>query len=264
MDRHTVERKSTTDPARRGGGVCLAAVLLMAIGLPAQGVDSGAATTGVENDTQTIPEIVRQINAGAHGGADPHRSLTPEQHIQVALQHRAAGRLALALSTLDQAIVVHDRHAALLAVRGSLLMEEGDVAAALRDLEGAVALDPNDASTLTNRAQAYRRFGRISEALTDLDRAIELEPSLLAARFNRGAIRYSSGEFREALADFDTCVAIDPHQAGPYFNRASAKAALHDHEGAIDDLNRFMRISNNDAWNASAKDLIDQWRSLSK
>jgi tetratricopeptide (TPR) repeat protein len=211
---------------------------------------------------QDVPmEPLPQITPGRpHGQHDPHSKLSAEQQINVALQHQAEGRPELALATLDQAIGRYPQNARLLAVRGSLYLQQGRVTEALKDLEVAVSLDPDDASALVNRAQAYRQFGRIGEALADLDRALALQPDLLPARFNRGAIRYSSGEFVAALEDFDYCVALDPHDAAPYFNRAATRDALGDRPGAVTDLERFLQLTENPQWRDTASDLLAQWQ----
>ena len=129
-----------------------------------------AALVAASLEAQEVPlEPLPQITPGRpHGQHDPHSKLSAEQQINVALQHQAEGRPELALGTLDQAIGRYPQNARLLAVRGSLYLEQGRVAEALKDLELAVSLDPDDASTLVNRAQAYRQFGRIAEALADL------------------------------------------------------------------------------------------------
>jgi len=213
---------------------------------------------------QDVPmQPLPQITPGRpHGQHDPHSKLSAEQQISVALQHQAEGRPELALATLDQAIGRYPQNARLLAVRGSLYLEQGRVTEALKDLEVAVSLDPDDASALVNRAQAYRQFGRIGEALADLDRALELLPDLLPARFNRGAIRYSSGEFEAALEDFDYCVALDPHDAAPYFNRAATRDAMGDRTGAVTDLQRFLQLTDNPQWRDTASDLLAQWQQV--
>ncbi len=197
---------------------------------------------------------------GAHGSRNPHSKLSPQMHIQVALQHKAEGRMGEAFRALDDAISRNPMSAELFAVRGSFYLERQDVSQALSDFEAALKLSPDSAAILTNRAQAYRHFGRIAEALKDLDRAIELNPNLMAAYFNRGSIHYSSADFARALSDFDTCIAIDPHAAGPYFNRASAKDALGDRDGAIADIKRFIEINTNSGWKKTAEKLLDQWQ----
>lgn len=205
-----------------------------------------------------LPETLTK-KTGPHGAYDPHAGLTPEKHIQVALQHKQEGRLSEAMRTLTMAILQYGDNKELYAVRGSIYLEQGQPTEALSDIEKALKLAPDDSALLTNRAQVYRQFGQIEQALSDLNRAIELSPDLVAARFNRGAIYYSSEEFAKALDDFDQCVVIDPHAAGPYFNRASTKHALGDVAGAREDLNRFIQMSNNEQWKTTARELLQRW-----
>ena len=202
--------------------------------------------------------------AGPHGAYDPHAKLGPDKLAQVALKHRAEGRYALAIQTLDQAISQYSNNANLHGVRGSILLEQGKTTAALKDLETSISLDKSNPVTLTNRAQAYRQFGRIKESLNDLNQAIKLDSNMLAARFNRGAIYYSSGDFKKALVDFDQCVAIDPHAPAPYFNRAAVNDALGKHKDAIKDLDRFIELADNEAWKKTARELKKKWSASNK
>lgn len=229
---------------------------------------SGASFAEPLEKPQSINKALQDKNlssgkrpGGAHGSKSPHAKLSPQQHVQIALQHKAEGRIGEAFRTLDEAISRNPVSAELFAVRGSLYLERQNISEALNDLESSLKLAPDSAAILTNRAQAYRHFGRISEALTDLNKAIELKPDLLAARFNRGSIHYSSNEFELALQDFDACIAIDPHVAGPYFNRAAAKDALGDRAGAVVDIKRFIEIAASSEWKQTAQKLLEKWES---
>jgi tetratricopeptide (TPR) repeat protein len=110
-----------------------------------------------------------------HGAYDPHAALDPERLAEVAVQHRAEGRLPEAMETLNEAIGRFPEDPELRSVRGSLFLEQDRVTDALGDFEASLQMRPDDARPLVNRSQAYRRFGRDDEALTDLDRAVEQE-----------------------------------------------------------------------------------------
>lgn len=196
---------------------------------------------------------------GPHAANHPHAALDASQLTRVALQHQVAGRHSEALQTLADAIARFPAEPQLLAVRASLYVEAGQAALALQDLQQALRLAPEDALLLTSRAQVYRQFGQIEAALADLDRAIALAPQLLAAHFNRGAIRFDRQQTQKALEDFAQCIAIDPHAAAPYFNRASVRHSLGDLAGAEADLQRFLELSENSEWNATARRLLQQW-----
>lgn len=191
---------------------------------------------------------------------DPHGTLTPEKMLAVADQHMAEGRPQEAMYTLTSAINRYPDEAQLYAVRGSLLLQQGRVTPALQDLERSVALEPGNAEVLTNRAQAYRQFERYAEAVADLDRAIAINPDLVAAHFNRGAMRYVEGDLTGAREDFDHCIAVDPHLPAPYFNRAAVLDGLGQRPAAIEDIQRFLRISDNNTWRQQAQQLLDVWQ----
>ncbi len=216
---------------------------------------------GSDNSVSTQVSAANNLNkkSGAHGAYDPHSSLTPEKHIQVALQHKQEGRMPEAMRTLSMAIMQHSGYKDLYAIRGSLYLEQGKPTEALIDFEKGLKIAPKDSALLTNRAQVYRQFGQIEQALADLNRALDVQPDLVAARFNRGAIYYSSGDFELALVDFNQCVAINPHSEAPYFNRASTKYALNDIAGAREDLERFIQLSQNEEWRSTARELLERW-----
>lgn len=231
------------------------------------GCDSGPANTAT--DVQTVTDSsVQQVpitladssRKGPHASGDPHASLTPDKHAQVALQHLAEGRPDEAMNTLNQAIGKFPQSASLHGVRGSVLLEQGQSAAALADLNKAVQLDPHNPVYLTNRAQAYRSFDRTDEAMADLDSAIELDTSFIAARFNRGSLAFKAGKYPQALQDFDACIAADPQSAAPYFNRASVHEAMGNRTRAIADLKHFLKIATSDEWKDVAEKLLQQWQ----
>jgi tetratricopeptide (TPR) repeat protein len=216
-----------------------------------------AAETPAAAVDPVLPNIITP--GRPHGQRDPHRELSSDTLIQIALQHKREGRPHEAINTLSNALMRDAKHAQLYAVRGSLYLEQGQITDALRDLESALRLNPDDAMALTNRSQAYRRFGRPLEALADIERAVTLEPDLVAARFNRGVMRYENDDMQGALQDFDHCIAIDPHAPAPYFNRAGVYDALGQRDAAVTDIRRFMELTQNAAWKKSAQDLLDAW-----
>jgi len=196
-----------------------------------------------------------------HEAADPHVKLMPDKLAQVALQHRAEGRIDEAISSLNLSIKTYPNNAYLYAVRASLLMELEKYDLALQDLNKAAILDSEDALVLVNRAQVYRQQERTENALDDLNRAIQVKPDLLAAYFNRGAIFLSQGEKEKALKDFNTCITLQPNTPAPYFNRATIHFSNNQTEAAIADLKKFIQLSDSDEWKNQANTLIKKWSS---
>lgn len=229
--------------------------------LDAVAVERGKSAGGqsVNGGASMAPGIVTPGRPHA-SSSDPHRNLSPEKMVQVALQHKAEGRAHEALNTLNSAIARFPGHARLYSIRGSIYLEQSRPSDALIDLERTLSLKPDDAAALTNRAQVYRQFGRTREALRDLDRAVELNPNLIPALFNRGVLRYSEGDLKGARADFDSCIAIDPHIPAPYFNRGAVNDAMGDRTAAIADIERFIQIAKNDEWRRQGEELLKYWK----
>ncbi|MBT8129459.1 MAG: tetratricopeptide repeat protein, partial [Gammaproteobacteria bacterium] len=140
--------------------VVVVAIYLGSMYMYKQNTETGDSGDSVETSVKeyTLPANIGK-KTGPHGAYDPHAALTPEKHIQVALQHKQEGRLSEAMRTLTMAILQHGENKDLYAVRGSLYLEQGQPTEALRDLEKALKLAPDDSELLTNRAQVYRQFG---------------------------------------------------------------------------------------------------------
>lgn len=226
------------------------------------------------DDSNSISQLSEQLSAKIaaqpkraatddrpHGAYDPHKTLSADQHIKVALQHKAEGRMALAIETLTQALASQGEHFRLLAVRSSLLLESGQLSNALKDMNAALKLAPNEAGLLVNRAEVYRQFGRLDEAMADLDNAIAVNDTMVAAYFNRGTLHYQNGAHQLALKDFSRCIEINPHAAGPYFNRAAVLDVLGQQEQAIADIRHFMDLTENESWRQKAEELLQSWDS---
>lgn len=195
----------------------------------------------------------------AYVGSNPHATLTAEQHIAVAMQHAEEGRTEEAMDVLTRAIIASPNDPSLIGTRGSMLLSQDRVYEALVDLDKAVSLAPGSALLLVNRSQAYRKFNRYEEAMADLDKAITIDPDLVPARFNRGSLLYGEARYEEALADFDVAIQIDPSTAGPYFNRAITRDAVGDRAGAVNDMNRFIKLSDNAEWEKVARETMEKW-----
>ncbi len=194
-----------------------------------------------------------------HRGPNPHAKLTPEQHMEVAAQHMAAGRRPQAMAVLTQALARYPRNAQLFNMRAALEMEQNDIKSALADMEQAVKLVPDNPLYRVTRSSLYLRFERKDEALADLNKAVELSPDLVAARFNRGSLLANLGREREALADFDHCVKTEPGLPAPWFNRGSMHWALGEKTKARADIRHFIELAEEPGWKKAGDDLLRAW-----
>jgi len=163
-----------------------------AFGLAATGAHAGGSGKAAIPTGGLQPMHVDPLDAGRasalHRGPNPHAQLSPEQHLEVAAQHMAAGRYPQAMAVLTQALSKYPDSAGLYNMRAALELEQQDIKGALADMEQAVRLAPENPLYRVGRAQLYLRFERKEEALQDLDAAVLLDPDLVPARFNRGTL----------------------------------------------------------------------------
>ena len=216
-------------------------------------------------------EVLRHIDPldadraySSHRGKNPHRELTAEQEISVALQHYQEGRKPEAMVSINQAIAKYPESAKLYDVRATMALQNGETKEALADIEKAVLLDSKNPIYLVNRSQLYLKFHREEQALDDLNKAIELNADLVPARFNRGSLLAYQGKNEEAIKDFDQCIALNPHLPAPYFNRGSVYKTLGKKDLAVKDMENFIQIANNEKWKKSAQDLLKAWNEEDK
>lgn len=199
---------------------------------------------------------------GAHGGADPHAALSPDQQVKVALQHRKEGRLPEAVKVMQESLLKFPDHAQSHAVMSDLQRQNGELAKALASIEQAIALDDTAPLYYVNRALLYVAFKRPEEALKDLDHAVEMDGDLIAARFNRGSLYAQHKDYERAMKDFDHCIAVDPHLPAPYFNRGSVRYSLGLTQFAKDDIRHFIKLSKNENWKKNAEELLASWEKI--
>ncbi|MES9972239.1 MAG: hypothetical protein ABW092_19575 [Candidatus Thiodiazotropha sp.] len=69
-------------------------------------------------------------------------------------------------------------------------------------------------------------------------------------------LHYGNADYKNALADFDLCIELDEKTAGPYFNRAITRDAMGDSTGAVEDLNRFLTLTDDETWKLAARDTL--------
>ena len=234
---------------------CLALILGQVVSVAEE--NAGIPSGGLQ------PMHIDPLDAGRasalHRGPNPHAGLTPQQHMEVAAQHMAAGRHPQAMAVLTQALAKYPDNAELFNMRAALELQQQDIKGALADMEQAVKLAPENPLYRVTRAQLYLRFERREEALKDLDAAVLLVPDLVPARFNRGALLANLGREKEALADFDHCIAVEPHLPAPWFNRGSMYRALGEKEKARADIRRFIELAEEPRWKQAGRDLLRAW-----
>lgn len=220
---------------------------------PAQGISMGGILP------QHVDPLDENRASAMHRGPNPHASLSPQQHMNVAARHLEAGRIPQAMAVLTQALAKYPDNAALFNMRSSIESGQHDIKNALYDMEQAVRLQPDNPLYHLARSQLYLKFERKQEALNDLDQAVKLDSKLIPARFNRGALLANLGEEKKALQDFDKIIQLQPGLPAPYFNRGAMHYALGEKDQARQDIKKFIQLSDVPSWKQSGKDLLKAW-----
>ncbi len=237
-------------------------ILLLLLGTLPQALPAAEATGDEPPPLMHIDPLDEGRASAMHRGPNPHAQLSPRQHLDVAAQHMAAGRLLQAMAVLTQAIARYPDESELFNMRAALALKQQDIRSALADMEQAVRLAPENPLYRVTRARLYLQFERQDEALKDLGVAIKLKSDLVPALFNRGALLANLGREQEALADFDRCIEVEPDLPAPWFNRGSMHWATGDRRQARADIERFIELSGEDSWKKAGRDLLQAWNEV--
>ena len=127
----------------------------------------------------------------------------------------------------------------------------GDRWLAIANAAGSRSIDLTDI-TLVDPLHEFP--GAVQRALRRLaDHGVTIHEAIPAAA-------PAAGDLAGARTDFDHCIAVDPHLPAPYFNRAAVLDALGERPAAVEDIERFLQVSDNEAWRQQAQQLLDVWQ----
>lgn len=128
--------------------------------------------------------------------------------LEIARQHRKAGRLGEAAQVLREAVSQAPMDPELWFQGGTLAIKLKDFAFA-KSLFGMVAgMTPGDAEARYNLGYCAFRLGEPEEALAAYEHAVALEPGFLRAHIARGQLLYILGRPDEGRRAFDTALAL--------------------------------------------------------
>ena len=91
-------------------------------------------------------------------------------------------------------------------------------------------------------AHASLDAGRYQEAIAAYTAILRRDPRNVEAITHRGVILALSGQNADALEAFDRALAIDPSYAHALWDKAGVQEAQENHAGAIETLQRFVRV----------------------
>lgn len=154
--------------------------------------------------------------------------------------------------------------------RGNAHLARGNFSSAVADYTRALELDADNARAAYNRGVARERHGDLAAALVDYRRAFELEPdSGVKAEIRevmgrlggdpspigaaRGADRSEPGTRRPASPPRSPTAEDDPHALA---SRALTRELRGDHDGALEDLRKALRLEADPARRAELRHFL--------
>lgn len=133
--------------------------------------------------------------------------------LDLAKQHRKAGRLAEAAATLEQAVREAPMDPELWFQGGTLAikLKAFDFARSLFEMVSRV--NPRDAQAIYNAGYCHFRCGEPEAALAEYERAVATDPGFVRAHIARGQLHYILGHDDAGRQAFDTALALPRPQS---------------------------------------------------
>ena len=113
---------------------------------------------------------------------------------------------------------------------------------ALADFNAALREDVYMAEAYNERGNLWRFQKEYESALTDYGTTLRIDPNYFEAYYNRALAYEEMGELDLAENDLTETIALNPGVAAAYEVRGRIRAAKHDYNGAIADLQRYLRM----------------------
>jgi tetratricopeptide (TPR) repeat protein len=147
---------------------------------------------------------------------------------------------AIASAELDVRL---DQHSAAHNMLATRYLQAGRVADALTQLEEAVRLDPRNAEGHSNLGVVLQAQGRLAEGMQYLRTAVRLKPKDDSVHFNLGSGLLVAGQPDAAMREFETAIALNPENADAHFNLAVMLGPRNRLDDAIAHLRRVVEIN---------------------
>ncbi|MFC8927619.1 AAA family ATPase [Streptomyces albidoflavus] len=171
--------------------------------------------------------------------------------------HDSLGDREAALADLARAAELAQDPALVIGERAEIHRRAGEHTAAVVAFGEAIAADPGYLWAYGGRAMAHHALGDTAAAVADLRHALSGKPDYLWARLRLAEIHHEQGSCEAEFAEYDEAVAATGGRlARPYVLRAQARAAHGEHERAVEDFDRALRIEPGDE---RVRELAEEW-----
>jgi tetratricopeptide (TPR) repeat protein len=145
-------------------------------------------------------------------------SASPNNPLQLAVEHHQAGRLAEADAVCRQILRVRPSNFGALYLLGVMALHRGDYVEAIDLIRRAVATQPAVADAHSNLGDAYLGLGELGAAASSYRTAIELNAAHPDAHNGLGVILQKQHLYLEAASSFRRAVKLVPDWAQAHFN----------------------------------------------
>ena len=183
--------------------------------------------------------LLRTAHTLRQSGIAPRKILAALAKLKAALPDELP-LTGLRITAVGADVAVRDRHGALEATSGQLLMDfevaVSGASVAFLDRRAAPALDP--ATALLRRAEAQEAAGDAKGAEATYRELTALAPASVSGFLNLGALLSEAGRNDEAVALYDAAAARFPEVETVWFNRG---IALEDQARAADAIASYER-----------------------
>ena len=159
--------------------------------------------------------------------------LTPQQALDLAMEHHLAGRLAEAEAIYRQLLAGEPGNADIVHLLGVVSYGKGQIEAAVEWMQRAIAMSPNVPRYYNNLGNALTDAGRLEEAVAALETAIRLDPAAAAAYYNLGNARSRQREWNLAIAAYRRSLELQPDYSSAILNLGTALGAAGQLDAAI-------------------------------
>jgi tetratricopeptide (TPR) repeat protein len=165
------------------------------------------------------------------------------EELQKAHEAMAKGELEKADQYTARALNIAPEFPRAMTLRAVLMIAKQDFNSALQIANHAAGLDPNLAMTQFVRASAFNATGRPRDAQQAAEQGLRLEPGSWQGHLELARALMAQNQFAPALAEIDRAAAKAPPQMSDLLlMRASVLLALHDANGARQNLDQFSRL----------------------
>ncbi|MBV8206822.1 MAG: tetratricopeptide repeat protein [Acidobacteria bacterium] len=183
------------------------------------------------------------------------------QHVEKAAEAMREQRLGEARAETEAALAIYPAYAQALTLRGILKMDSRQMQEALQDLQAAIASDPDFAMSYAAMGAAYNALGRYEDAARSLQRAEGLEPRSWQAHFEMGKTELGRQNYAAALREVNRALELALPPFPPIrLVRARIYLKQQNYEGAIPDLEEYLRAAPQDAAANDARKTLEQVR----